>query len=485
MSDQQRFAGEALAFADVLFKPVTGSKVLPAGVDLSVQLTPGIRLNAPLLSAAMDTVTESDMAIALARQGGIGVVHRNLTIADQAAEVEMVKRSQSGMISRPITVSPDMTLAQVEELNVRYRSAGFPVVDKKGRLVGLIANRDKRRKHPETKVRDAMKPVRKLRTMPPGTTIEEAMEFFGTPPYYEKLPLVDNNRCLVGFYTWKDVEKREKYPSACLDRQNRLVVAAAIGTAGDDFLPRAEALVAAEVDLIVIDTKNGHYQFSLDALTTLRERFPDLGIIPANVVTAEGVREVAKRGASAAKLGLGVGSICTSTDVTGVGSPQAEAVIACAEAARECSLPLIVDGGLTSSADVLKALALGGTAVMSGRLFAGTDETPTEPLAEDQTLVPYRGMGSRGAMSRRLGSRYVQERVAEGVEGAVPRLGPVAEVIKDLLTGVRTGMSELGAARIEDLWALSYYQYTGAGAREAHPHDIILVEETRRRRSPQ
>lgn len=481
MSDQ-RFAGQALAFADIFFKPTTGSTALPEQVDLSTQITRKIRANIPLLSAAMDTVTESDMAISLARQGGVGVIHRNLTIEEQADEVRVVKRSQSGMISRPVTVTPDMQVQQVEELSRRYRHSGFPVIAN-GKLVGLVTNRDTRLQPSETLVSAVMTSVDKLQTAPAGTTLDEALEFFRSTKW-EKLPLVEDG-VLSGFYTWKDVEKRERYPKACLDRHGRLVVAAAIGTKDDDFLPRAEALVDAEVDIVVIDTKNGHYQFALDALERLRERFPDLEIISANVVSAEAVEAVAERGASAVKLGIGVGSICTSTDVTGVGSPQLEAVLSSTETATRLGLPVIADGGFTVSSDIFKALALGVTGIMGGRLFAGTEETPTTPLTEDPSLVPYRGMGSRAAMAKRLGSRYVQDRVPEGVEGAVPRRGPVAEVVTDLLTGVRTAMSEVGAVSIDALHEarLPFYQYTGAGLAEAHAHDIILVEEARRRRS--
>lgn len=483
-----RFAGEALAFSDIFFKPVHDSKVLPSQVDLSTQITRNIRASIPFITAAMDTVTESEMAIAIAREGGVGTIHKNLSIEAQAEEVRIVKRSQSGMISNPITVTPETTLDEVEILSRRYRHSGFPVVIDENILVGLVTNRDIRLQTGAKLVSEVMRPIEQLQTRPAGTSLEEALEFFRTTKL-EKLPLVKtkgiSEKELVGLYTWKDVEHRTLYPSACLDSVGRLVVAAAIGTDSANFLPRAEALVEAEVDILVIDTKNGHYQFALEALSILRKKFPNVEIIPANIVVEDGIEELADRGASAIKIGMGVGTICSSSDVTGVGSPQAEAIMVCAEKAHKVGLPLIADGGFTNSADVTKALVLGANAIMSGFLFAGTNETPTEPLAEDPTLAPYRGMGSRAAMAARFGgSRYVQNRVPEGIEGAVPRKGFVASVVADLITGVRTGFSELNLPSIEKAWeaALPYYKYTGAGQRESHPHDVIPVEEVRRRR---
>lgn len=475
----KRYKGPSLSFNDVFLPPVTGSNVFPDDVDLSARLTKNITAKLPFWTAAMDTITTSTMAIAIARLGGVGVIHRNLSITEQAEEVALVKRSQSGLIVNPVTVNEETTLAEVEELTSHYKNSGFPVINPKTeKLVGLITNRDTRLHSPKTLVKEVMTPRPKLLVGNPKTTSEDALRFF-TVNKLEKLPLVDKSDKVVGFYTWKDVAKRQQYPNASLDKLDRLLVAAAIGVFSEDLLPRAEALVRAGVDILVMDAKNGHHQSSLKALEILRNKFPKIEIVPPNVVTAKGALAQIRRGASAIKIGIGVGSICTSTDITGVGMPQFSAVLETAGKVMG-KLPVIADGGFRSSADITKALVAGASSIMSGRLFAGTDETPNEPLAEDPNLKLYRGMGSAGAQSGRYSNRYLQNRVPEGVESAVPLKGPVEKVVNTIIVGMKTSMSELAATTINDLWKREFRQYTPSGISESHPHDVILLEELRR-----
>lgn len=477
----KRYKGPTLSFSDVFLPPVTGSSVLPTDVDLSTRLTLKTKVNLPIWTAAMDTVTTSKMAIAIARLGGIGVIHRNLSIEEQAEEVSLVKRSQSGMIEKPVTVSPEMTLEEVEALSNRYQNSGFPVVDEKGKLIGLITNRDTRLKSPKLMVREVMIPREKVKTRNARTSSEEALDFFISQKL-EKLPLVSKEDKVVGFYTWKDVAKRQQYPEASLDKTERLLAAAAVGVFGDDLLPRAKALLDAGVDILVMDAKNGHHQSSLKGLEQLRKKFPKVEIVPPNVVTAKGALVQIKMGASAVKIGIGVGSICTSTDVTGVGMPQFTAILETAEEVNKLRnpVPVIADGGFRSSSDIAKALVAGASSIMSGRLFAGTDETPNDPLSEDPSLKVYRGMGSRAAQASRYSTRYLQNRVAEGVEAAVPLRGGVEKVVLSLMTGVRTAMSELAAKNIKDLWKIDFREYSSSGQAESHPHDIIPLDEVRR-----
>lgn len=479
-SNSKRFKGTSLSFNDVFLPPVTGSNVFPDDVDLSTRLTKNTKTSLPFWTAAMDTITTSTMSTSIARLGGVGVIHRNLSIQEQADEVSLVKRSQSGMIVDPITVTPDTTLGEVEELSNRYRNSGFPVIDSRSKkLVGLITNRDTRLHESKALVKEVMTPRSKLLVGHPRTTSEDALKFFLTNKL-EKLPLVDKNDSVVGFYTWKDVAKKQQYPKASLDSLDRLLAAAAVGVFGDDLIPRAEALVASGVDILVMDAKNGHHQSSLKALETLRNKFPKVEIVPPNVVSAKGALAQIKRGASAIKVGIGVGSICTSTDVTGVGMPQFSAILETADIVRKNNVPIIADGGFRSSADIIKAFVAGASSVMSGRLFAGTDETPNDPLAEDPNLKLYRGMGSAGAQSGRYSNRYLQNRIPEGVEAAVPLRGPVEKVVSTLTVGMRTAMSELNAKSIRELWARDFRQYTNSGVAESHPHDIVLLEEIRR-----
>jgi IMP dehydrogenase len=428
----------------------------------------------------MDTVTTSTMAIAIARLGGVGVIHRNLSIEEQAEEVAKVKRSQSGMIVDPVTVNPEMNLQEVEELANHFGSSSFPVVEKAtGKLLGLITNRDIRLQSPKKQVKDVMTVRSEVLVGSPKTTSEEALSFF-LKNKKEKLPLVDKNDKIVGFYTWKDVARKQEYPLANVDKLERLLVGGAIGVFGDDLLPRADALLNAGVDILVMDAKNGHHLTALKALETLRNKFPKAEIIPPNIVTPAGVLAQIKCGASAVKVGIGIGSICTSTDITGVGMPQFSAVLECAEVANKNNIPLIADGGFRSSADIVKALAAGASSVMSGRLIAGTDETPGETLADDPNLKLYRGMGSSGAQTTRYSTRYLQNRIPEGVEAAVPLRGPVEKVVSSLMTGVRTAMSELNAKKVSDLWKVDFREYSSAGIVESKPHDIILLDEVRK-----
>lgn len=435
----------------------------------------------PIWSSAMDTVTEADMAISMARLGGIGVIHRNLPIGKQAQQVDVAKRAQSGQIVDPVVVFPDMTADEIEDYAHRYRCSGFPVVDPQTRiLVGLITNRDIRDRTGNPFVRDLMVPAEKVVTSPPGTTREEAAAFFRQSKL-EKLPLVDTSGRVVGLFTWKDIASATIYPNACRDDRGRLVVAAAVGTFDEDLLPRAEQLVAAGADILVIDVKNGHHQTAIDAFKVLRERFPDLSIVPGNVVTPEGAKLYCELGADAIKVGIGAGSICTSTDVTGVGMPQFTATLECAEAAMEFGVPVITDGGITSSADITKALVAGASSVMGGRIVAGTNETPELAVIDDQPgRRLYRGMGSAAAIAGRANPRYLQTKVPEGVEAVVPNRGSLSGVVEGLTMGLRTAMSELNAGQIPDLWKVPFRQYTAAGINEAHPHDVQIISQSSR-----
>lgn len=471
--------GPTLAFSDVFMPPVESS-LFPEDVDVSTQLTPKIRLKKPFISAAMDTVTGSAMAIAMAREGCLGVIHRNLPIEEQAYQVTLVKRSQSGMIVDPVCVSPEMTLDQIESLMGRHKASGFPVVDENKSLLGLITNRDIRQEPGERLVKEVMTRAERVKTLKPGTTMEEAREFFRENKF-EKAPLVDELGRVVGFYTWKDVYNQTIYPNAALDNQNRLLVGAAVGTWGNDLLPRATALVEAGVDLIIIDVKNGHHSSAIEAFQQLLKEFPEIEIVPANIVSVDGAKKLIAIGAKILKIGIGVGSICTSTDVTGVGMPQFSATLEVSDFARGQGVAVITDGGLRYPSDVAKALVAGASAIMSGRLFAGTNETPNEALTEDPGKKEYRGMGSARAQVARLSTRYLQTRVPEGIEAAVPIRGPVAGVLETLTVALRSTMVEVNAATISDLWNVCFRQYTGAGLAESHPHDVQLLDEVRRR----
>ncbi len=476
------FGPLSLTFDDVLLVPGY-SEVLPSDVDLSVTLHPRLRLNIPVLSAAMDTVTESEMAIALARQGGMGVIHRNMSVEDQAGEVDKVKRSEAGMIVNPVTLGPDATLAEAEAIMARYRISGVPITLEDGTLVGILTNRDIRF------ARDMSRPVREfmtaegLVTAPVGTTLEEAREILHRYRI-EKLPLVDEHGKLKGLITYKDILKQETYPHAAKDAQGRLLVAAAVGV-GEEGLERAEALVAAGVDALVVDTAHGHTRSVLDTVRALKSRWPDVPIIAGNVVTREGVIVLATAGADIIKVGVGAGSICTTRVVAGVGVPQISAIWECARAAQEAGVTVIADGGIKYSGDITKALAAGAHAVMLGSLLAGLEEAPGEIIIyEGRHFKSYRGMGSLGAMKGRARDRYAtgqgpgEKLVPEGIEGMVPYKGKLADYMFQLMGGLRSGMGYVGARTILELHEKARFtRITHAGLIESHPHDVIITKE--------
>jgi IMP dehydrogenase len=482
---------EALSYDDVLLTPMA-SAVLPRDVDVSTQLHPTLHLRLPLLSAAMDRVTEAAMAVALARQGGIGVIHKSAPIAAQADMVEGVKRSESGFIQDPITLRPDEPVDRAFELMAHYRVSGFPVVDADGRLVGIVTNRDLRLEtEPGAPVEHYMTSER-LVTAAPGTTLDQARDLM-QHHRVEKLPIVDpDDGRLTGMFTFKDVEKVRKYPSSSKDARGRLLCAAAVGV-GPDGEERAEALVAAGVDLLSIDSAHGHSAGILEFAAKLKDRFPDVPLMVGNVATADAVRACADHGADVVKVGVGPGSICTTRVVTGVGMPQFTAVRTCAAAAAEVGVTTVADGGVRYSGDAVKALAAGATAVMVGNMLAGTDESPGDlVLVGGRRYKEYRGMGSLDAMRAGSADRYFQndgagsaeearqpsKLVPEGVSGLLPYRGTVGEVTGQLVGGLRSAMGYLGAP---DLSALveraNFVRQTAAGARESHVHDLEVVHE--------
>ena len=471
---------EALTFDDVLLVP-SFSSILPTEVDTGTELTKTVRLNIPVVSAAMDTVTESRLAIALARQGGLGFIHRNMPMAKQAEEVDRVKRSESGMIVDPITIAPEDKIYQAQELMRRYRISGVPVTQQE-RLVGILTNRDLRfETRLDLPVSDVMTKDN-LITVPVGTTLEEAERMLHEHRI-EKLLVVDDDYMLKGLITVKDIQKRRQYPNSAKDDKGRLLVGAAIGATGD-FVERAQALVEKKVDLLVIDTAHGHTQRVLEAVTKVRKRVADVQLIAGNVATQEGVRDLVQRGVDAVKVGIGPGSICTTRIISGTGVPQITAVSECAKAARESGVPLIADGGIKYSGDITKAIAAGADTVMIGSLFAGTEESPGETvLYQGRTYKSYRGMGSMGAMAGGSSDRYSQESssgklVPEGVEGRVPYKGPLGEMVHQLVGGLRAGMGYCGTPTIGELQANSrFVRISSAGLKEAHVHDVLITKE--------
>ncbi len=482
-SPRDKFAKEGLTFDDVLLVPAE-SAVLPNDALTASRLTRTIVLEIPVVSAAMDTVTEARMAIALARLGGIGVLHRNLSIADQVAEVDKVKRSEAGMIVEPVTLSPDALVGDALELMARYRVSGIPITDADGRLVGILTNRDLRFGVPSTRrVGDAM--TREgLVTAPVGTTLEEAQAILGRHRI-EKLPIVDVEGRLKGLITVKDISKRQAYPLATKDDRGRLRVAAAVGV-GADALERAAALVDAEVDALVVDTAHGHSRGVVEVVRRLKDEH-DVQVVAGNISTAEAAEALIDAGADALKLGQGPGSICTTRVVAGVGVPQVTAIHDCAEVAADEGVPLIADGGITSSGDVAKAIAAGADTVMLGSMLAGTDESPGAVLVvQGERFKEYRGMGSLGAMKARSFSkdRYFQgdvedvaELVPEGIEGRVAYKGPLGPIVHQVVGGLRQAMGYCGAATIEDLKQARFVRITGAGLRESHPHDVTITKD--------
>lgn len=480
---------EALTFDDVLLVP-RHSTVLPSQVDISSRLTRRIRLNVPILSAAMDTVTESRLAIAMAQQGGIGIIHKNLSPDEQAQEVDRVKRSESGMIVNPITLSPEHKIFEALDLMKRFRISGVPITDdgsKEGRLVGILTNRDLRFATSTDRPISAIMTKENLVTVPVGTTLDDAREMFHQHKV-EKLLVVDADFRLKGLITVKDIQKLIKYPNACKDDLGRLRVGAAIGV-GKDTAERAAALVAAHVDVLIIDTAHGHSQGVLNMVESLRAQYPDVDIVAGNVATAAATTALVDRGVDAVKVGIGAGSICTTRVVAGIGVPMITAVAACARAAAERDVPVIADGGIRYSGDITKAMAVGASSVMIGSLFAGTDESPGEViLYQGRSFKEYRGMGSLGAMRRGSRDRYFQDEfelegntdklVPEGIEGRVAHKGSVAAMIHQLVGGLRAGMGYTGCADIPTLQRdAELIRVTTAGMREGHVHDVIITKE--------
>jgi IMP dehydrogenase len=471
---------EALTFDDVLLVPAFSS-VLPAETDTRTDLTRKVRLNIPLVSAAMDTVSESRLAIALARQGGLGFIHRNMPIERQAEEVDRVKRSESGMIVDPITVSPSDRIYQAQDMMGRYRISGVPVTEG-GKLVGILTNRDLRF---ETRFELPISEVMtkdKLITVPIGTTLDEAERILHEHRI-EKLLVVDDDYMLKGLITVKDIQKRRQYPNSAKDDKGRLLVGAAIGATGD-FVERAEALFAKKVDVLVVDTAHGHTRRVLDAVKQVRRAIPDVQLIAGNVATEDAVRDLVRLDVDAVKVGIGPGSICTTRIISGAGVPQITAVSDCAKAAREGGVPLIADGGIKYSGDITKAIAAGADTVMIGSLLAGTEESPGDTvLYQGRTYKSYRGMGSLGAMAEGSKDRYSQENstgklVPEGVEGRVPYKGPLGEMVHQLIGGLRAGMGYCGVATIQELKDNArFVRISPAGLREAHVHDVLITQE--------
>jgi IMP dehydrogenase len=470
---------EGLTFDDVLLVPAR-SAVIPAEADTRTWVTRKIGLNIPIVSSAMDTVTESHMAIALAQQGGIGIIHRNMPIARQAEEVDRVKRSESGMIVDPVTMEPDRKISDALDVMTRFRISGVPVT-KNGKLVGILTNRDLRF---ETRFDLPISEVmtkENLITVPVGTTLEGAREILHRHRV-EKLLVVDENYNLKGLITVKDIQKKLKYPTAAKDEQGRLRVGAALGVAGD-FLERAQELVAKKVDLLAIDTAHGHQERVLQAVAAIKKALPNVELIAGNVATFEGARDLIALGVDGVKVGVGPGSICTTRVVSGAGVPQITAVAEAARAARDSGVPVISDGGIKYSGDITKAIAAGAACVMIGSLFAGTDESPGETiLYQGRTFKSYRGMGSTGAMAQGSSDRYSQDPsaklVPEGIEGRVPYKGPISEMVYQLVGGLKAGMGYCGCATIPELQEKAQFlRITSAGLRESHVHDVIITKE--------
>ena len=471
---------EGLTFDDVLLKPAR-SAVLPTEVETRTQLSRNIELNIPIVSAAMDTVTESHLAIELARQGGIGFVHRNMPVAKQAEEVDRIKRSESGMIVDPVTINPHQKIYEALQIMARFRISGVPVVDENHRLVGILTNRDLRfESRTDIPVSEVMT-KEPLYTVPVGTTLEEAQTTLHKHRV-EKLLVVDDAYILKGLITVKDIQKKLKYPNAAKDAQGRLRAGAAIGATGD-FLERAQELVRRKVDVLVIDTAHGHSERVMQAVVAVKRSLPHVDLIAGNVGSYEGARDLISLGVDGIKVGIGPGSICTTRVVSGVGVPQITAIAESARAARASGVPVIADGGVKYSGDVTKAIAAGADSVMIGSLLAGTDESPGEMiLFQGRTFKSYRGMGSIGAMQAGSGDRYAQDAggklVPEGIEGRVPAKGPLADLVFQLVGGLRSGLGYTGCRTIPELQQRAeFIRITWAGLKESHVHDVIVTEE--------
>ena len=480
--DPNKFVSEGLTYDDVLLIPAY-SEVLPREVNTSTYLTKKIKLNVPIVSAAMDTVTESELAIAIAQNGGIGMLHKNMTIARQAEEVRKVKRSESGMIQDPVTLHPEATLAEAFALMKEFKIGGIPIIDKNQQLLGILTNRDIRfQKDLKLKVKTVMTTAN-LITAPTGTDLKKA-ELILQKHKIEKLPVVDKKGKLTGLITYKDIQKFKNFPQACKDEQGRLRVGAAVGVTADT-MERVSALVNAGVDVIAIDTAHGHSKGVIETLKMVKKAFPKLQVIAGNIATAAAAKALAKAGADAVKVGIGPGSICTTRIIAGVGVPQLYAVYECAKALKGTGIPVIADGGIKHTGDIPKAIAAGASCIMAGSLFAGVEESPGETIIyEGRKFKSYRGMGSIEAMETGSKDRYFQDAeddikklVPEGIVGRVPYKGTLAEVMHQFVGGLKAGMGYCGAGTIASLQEAKFVRITAAGIRESHPHDIVITKE--------
>lgn len=479
---QEKFLGQALTFDDVLLVPAY-SEVLPREVDISTQFTRNLRLNVPISSAAMDTVTENKLAIAIARQGGIGIIHKNMTIEQQAEQVRSVKRSESGMIIDPVTLNVDSTVGDAMDIMRRFKIGGIPIVDAGNKLIGILTNRDLRFETDMTQSVVDLMTKEKLVTAPVGTTLELARDILQRHKI-EKLPVVDDNNILVGLITYKDIMKVQDYPFSCKDSYGRLVVGAAVGVTGD-MLERVEALVKVGVDVICVDTAHGHSRGVLDAIREIKKIYTDLQVVGGNVATGAGAKALVDAGADAVKVGVGPGSICTTRVVAGVGVPQLTAIYEAAKGIEGSGVPIIGDGGIRYTGDIVKALVAGASTIMAGGLFAGVEEAPGETIIyEGRKFKIYRGMGSLSAMGQGSKDRYFQDveedikkLVPEGIEGRVPYKGTVAEVMVQYIGGLRAGMGYCGAPDIETLQKGRFKRITNSGIMESHPHNVTITKE--------
>lgn len=477
---ENKFEKEGLTFDDVLLVP-RKSEILPRDVSVKTELSPKLKLSVPIISAGMDTVTEAKMAIAMAREGGLGIIHKNMTIAEQAEEVDRVKRSESGVITNPFYLQPGHKVFDAEKLMSKFRISGVPIVDENQKLVGIITNRDLRFIEDYSMSIDDVMTKENLVTAPVGTTLAEAEKILQKYKI-EKLPLVDDEGILKGLITIKDIEKVIEFPHSAKDSQGRLVVGAAVGVTVDT-MERVKALVEAGVDIIVVDTAHGHSKGVLDKVREIRSEYPDLDIIAGNVATADATRDLIEAGANIVKVGIGPGSICTTRIIAGIGVPQITAVYDCANEARKHGVPIIADGGIKYSGDIVKALAAGGHAVMLGSLLAGVTESPGErEIYQGRQFKVYRGMGSIGAMEKGSKDRYFQENnqklVPEGIEGRIPYKGPLSDTIHQLVGGIRAGMGYCGTKTLNELRDdTQFVRISGAGLRESHPHDVQITKE--------
>ncbi|MDK2885814.1 MAG: dehydrogenase [Thermosipho sp. (in: thermotogales)] len=472
---------EALTFDDVLLVP-RYSEVVPIEVNVKTRLTRQVFLNIPLVSAAMDTVTEAELAKAIAREGGIGIIHKNMTIEEQTHQVKIVKRTENGIIDDPVTISPDVSVEKAEEIMAEYKIGGLPIVDEEGRLLGLVTNRDIRfERNLKKPVKELMTPFEKLIVANEGISLEVARDILHENKI-EKLPIITKDRKLKGLITIKDIKSVVEHPNASRDKKGRLLVGAAVGV-DEDTIKRVEELVKAGVDVIVVDTAHGHSKKVIDMVKMIKSYFPDLPLIAGNVATSEATETLIKAGADAVKVGIGPGSICTTRIVAGVGVPQLTAIMECAEIAKKYDVPVIADGGIRFSGDIVKALAAGAETVMIGSIFAGTEEAPGETiLYQGRKYKAYRGMGSLGAMNKGSADRYFQKTyqkfIPEGVEGMVPYKGKVKDVVYQLVGGLKSGMGYIGASNLQELREKSIFvKVTSASIKESHPHGVIITKE--------